>query len=310
MGQFEDMHVFIRVVDAGGIGRAAEQLGLAKSAVSRKLADLETRLGVRLLNRTTRTSSLTEAGRTFYERSIKIVDDIAELNTLTKASQATLEGTINLAAPLSFGLSHLAPAIDSFIKLHPELTININFSDRQVDLVEEGMDLALRIADLKDSSLVARKLSPIRTLLCASPHYLQEYGTPKTVYELKQHRLLHYNLSNTSSWKFVDKQGAQHSIPVSAKIVANNGDFLKDMAIAGHGIIMMPTFITWKTIVDGKLVPIMPDYQSPSFNAYAVYPQKRYLSHRTKILIDFLAERFGDNPYWDEAIKVYQGIAD
>ena len=308
MGQLEDMNVFIRVVDAGGISRAAEQLGLAKSAVSRKLVDLESRLGVRLLNRTTRTSSLTEAGRTFYDRSIKILDDVAELNALTIVSKTTLEGTINLAAPLSFGLSHLAPAIDLFIKQHPELTININFSDRQVDLVEEGMDLAVRIAELKDSSLIARKLSPIRTLLCASPEYLQEHGAPKTFHELKQHHLLHYNLSNTSSWKLVDKKGVQHNIPVSAKINANNGDFLKDMAVAGHGIIMMPTFIMWKAILDEKLVPIMPDYQSPLFSAYAIYPQKRYLSHRTRVLIDFLAERFGDNPYWDEEINA--AIAD
>ncbi|MCP5244796.1 MAG: LysR family transcriptional regulator [Burkholderiales bacterium] len=309
MGQLEDMQVFIRVVDAGGISRAAEQLGLAKSAVSRKLVDLETRLGVRLLNRTTRTSSLTDAGRSFYERSIKIVDDVAELNTLTKASNTALEGTINLAAPLSFGLSHLAPAIDLFMKQHPELIININFSDRQVDLVEEGMDLAVRIAELKDSSLIARKLSPIRTVLCASPDYLQEHGTPTTLDALKQHQLLHYNLSSTSSWKLIDKQGKQHVIPVSAKIIANNGDFLKDMAVAGHGIIMMPTFIVWKAITEGKLVPVLPEYKPPQLNAYAVYPQKRYLSHRTKILIDFLVKRFGDNPYWDEAIKVDQSIA-
>lgn len=304
MGQLEDMQVFIRVVDAGGISRAAEQLGLAKSAVSRKLVDLESRLGVRLLNRTTRTSSLTEAGLAFYERSIKIVDDVAELNTLTNASKTTLEGTINLAAPLSFGLSHLAPALDLFLKQHPGLIININFSDRQVDLVEEGMDLAVRIAELKDSSLIARKLSPIRTLLCASPDYLREYGTPTTLDALKQHRLLHYNLSSLSSWKLIDKQGEQHVIPVSAKIIANNGDFLQDMAIAGHGIIMMPTFITWKAITAGKLVPVLPDYKPPQVNAYAVYPQKRYLSHRTKILIDFLVKQFGDKPYWDETIKV------
>jgi len=303
MGQLEDMQIFIRVVDAGGISRAAEQLGLAKSAVSRKLVDLESRLGVHLLNRTTRTSSLTDAGRAFYERSIKIVDDVAELNTLTKASKTTLEGTINLAAPLSFGLSHLAPAIDLFIKQHPGLIININFSDRQVDMVEEGMDLAVRIAELKDSSLVARKLSPIRTLLCASPDYLQEHGTPTTLDALKQHRLLHYNLSNTSSWKLIDKQDEQHVFPFSAKIIANNGDFLRDMAVAGHGIIMMPTFIVWKAIADKKLIPVLPDYKPPQLNAYAIYPQKRYLSHRTKILIDFLAKRFGDNPYWDEAIQ-------
>lgn len=303
MGQFEEMTIFIRVVDAGGISRAAEQLGIAKSAVSRRLVDLETRLGIRLLNRTTRTSSLTEAGRSFYERSIKIIDDIAELNALAKDSNTRLEGTINLAAPLSFGLTHLAPAIDDFLTLHPELTININFSDRQINLIEEGLDLAVRIADLKDSSLIARKLSPIRTLLCASADYLKKHGTPKSVNDLKHHQLLHYNLSNASTWKLTDKLGEQHFIHVKAKIIANNGDFLKDMAIAGHGIIMMPTFISWKAIARGELVTVLSDYNTPQLNAYVVYPQTRYLSQRTRILIDFLVERFGDYPYWDKNFK-------
>jgi len=302
MGQLEDMTVFIRVVDAGGISRAAEQLGIAKSAVSRRLVDLETRLGIRLLNRTTRTSSLTEAGRGFYERSIKIVDDISELNALASDSNTCLEGTINLAAPLSFGLSHLAPAIDDFLSLHPELTININFSDRQINLIEEGLDLAVRIADLKDSSLIARKLSPIRTQLCASPEYLKKQGTPETLDDLKHHPLLHYNLSNTSSWKLTDSQGEQHFIHVKAKINANNGDFLKDMAIAGHGILMIPTFISWKAIANGELVPLLSDYMTPQLNAYAVYPQTRYLSQRTRVLIDFLVERFGEKPYWDQPV--------
>jgi len=302
MGQLEDMTVFIRVVDAGGISRAAEQLGIAKSAVSRRLVDLETRLGIRLLNRTTRSSSLTEAGRSFYERSIKIVDDVTELNALAKDSNTHLEGTINLAVPLSFGLSHLAPAIDDFLSFHPELTININFSDRQVNLIEEGLDLAVRIADLKDSSLIARKLSPIRTQLCASPDYLKKHGTPKSVNDLKHHQLLQYNLSSTSTWKLTDKLGEQHFINVKAKVTANNGDFLKDMAIAGHGIIMMPTFILWKAIANTELVPILSGYITPQLNAYAVYPQTRYLSQRTRVFIDFLVERFGENPYWDKNI--------
>lgn len=189
MGQLEDMQVFIRVVEAGSISKAAEQLGIAKSAVSRRLAYMESRLGVRLLNRTTRISSLTEAGNRFYQRSKKITDDVSELNALTNQSNSTLEGTINIAAPLSFGISHLAPAIDDFIKLHPELSININFSDQQLNLIEEGIDLAVRIADLKDSSLIARKISPIKTLVCASPAYLQKHGTPKNASDLNHHAL-------------------------------------------------------------------------------------------------------------------------
>jgi len=300
VGQLEDMQVFIRVVDAGSISKAAEQLGIAKSAVSRRLADLESRLGVRLLNRTTRISSLTEAGTGFYQRSRKIIDDVTELNALTNQSNSALEGRINIAVPLSFGRSHLAPAIDDFIKLHPELSININFSDQQINLVEEGIDLAVRIADLKDSSLIARKISTIKTLICASPAYLQKYGTPKTADDLKHHALLSYNLTDSSAWQLKDPQGKQQLINVKAKIIANNGEFLKDMAIAGHGIVMLPTFILWKAIAKDELLPILSDYTTPQLNAYVVYPQTRYLSQRTRVLIDFLVERFGENPYWDK----------
>lgn len=304
MGQLEDINVFIRIVDSGGISRAAEQLGLAKSAVSRRLVDLETRLGVRLINRTTRTSSLTEAGRSYYERAIKIVDDITELNALTENSNSSLEGTINLAAPLSFGLCHLSPAINAFVKQYPQLTINVDFSDRQLDLVEEGLDLAFRIAYLKDSSLIARKVSPIRMLLCANPDYLKHHGTPKTPNDLRHHKLLHYNSPNSSSWKFTDIKGQQYTVPVTPKVIANNGNFLKDMAVSGHGIIITPTFISWKEIAKGDLVPILSDYKPPQLNAYAVYPQTRYLSQRTRVFIDFLVDRFGDNPYWDQHLDI------
>lgn len=302
MGQLEDMHVFIRVVDAGGISRAANQLGLAKSAVSRRIAELEKRLGARLINRTTRTSSLSEVGQAYYDRAIKVVDDVAELNALTSDSTSALAGTIHLAAPLSFGLCHLSTAIDAFLRQHPEVAINIDFSDRQVDLVEEGLDLAFRIADLKDSSLIARKISPIRRILCASPDYLKGHGTPFTPEELKTHKLLHYNVSGSSVWKLMDQKGKQYSIKTSAKIIANNGDFLVDMAVAGHGIVSTPTFISWKAIATGDLVPIMPDYKLPQLDAYAVYPQTRYLSQRARALINFLVQRFGDNPYWDQHI--------
>ncbi len=303
MGQLEDMKIFIRIVESGGISRAADQLGFAKSAVSRRLADMETRLGARLLNRTTRTSSLTEIGQRFYNRALTIVDDVAELNALTTDANTSLEGIIKLAAPLSFGLTHLAPAIDIFLNQHPGLTINIDFSDRQVDLIEEGFDLAFRIADLKDSNLMARKISPIRLILCASPEYLNKYGTPKTPDDLKNHSLLYYNIMRSNIWTLTDTKGRQSTVNINAKMVANNGDFLKDMAVAGHGIVSSPTFISWQAIAAGDLVPVLTDYKLPQTNAYAVYPQTRYLSRRTRILIDFLVERFGNTPYWEQNIS-------
>lgn len=299
MGQLEDMTVFIRVVEAGGISKAAEQLGMAKSAVSRRLLELETRLGVKLLNRTTRTSSLTEAGEHYYERSIRIADDVMELNALTMDANVALAGNINLAAPLSFGISHLSTAIDQFVSQHPGIHINIDFSDRKVDLVEEGLDLAFRIARLEDSSLVARQICPIRILLCASPDYLDKHGEPQTLAELQQHQLLHYNMTGHRYWQLVDKEGKQHRVKVDSRVEANNGEFLKDMAIAGHGIVATPTFISWQALQQGQLVPVMQHYQPLPVNAYAVYPRNRYLSQRLRAFIDFLIERFGDSPYWD-----------
>ncbi len=300
MGQFEDMSVFIRVVEAGGISKAAEQLGMAKSAVSRRLVELETRLGVRLLNRTTRSSSLTEAGENYYERATRITDDVAELNALTMDANVALAGSISLAAPLSFGVSHLSSAIDHFVSQHPGIHINIDFSDRKVDLVEEGLDLAFRIARLEDSSLVARKICPIRILLCASPAYLEEHGTPESLAELQEHQLLHYNMTGLRHWQLLDSQGKQHRIKVNSAIEANNGEFLRDMAIAGHGIVATPTFISWQAIEQQQLIPVMTAFQPMPVDAYAVYPKNRYLSQRLRAFIDFLIARFGDTPYWDK----------
>ena len=301
MGQLEDMQAFVRVVEAGSISHAADQLGVTKSAVSRRLSELEARLGTTLLKRTTRSSSLTDAGQRYYERSLIVIDDVAELNAITAGNDNALSGTLRLAAPLSFGLSHLSPAIDIFARKHPDLTIRINFSDRQIDLVQEGVDLAFRIAELKDSSLKARKITSIKLMLCASPDYLKRQGSPQTPENLKKHQLLNYDSSGSVlPWRLLDSKGQEHIVHPEAKIIANNGNFLRDMSIAGHGIFISPTFISWEALAKGKLVQVLPDYRIPSINAYAVYPQTRYLPQRARSFIDFLVRRFGENPYWDQ----------
>ncbi len=300
MGQLEEMRNFVRVVEAGSISKAAEQLGMAKSGVSRRLAELETRLGMRLLNRTTRRSSLTEAGQAFYQGAVKLIGDVAELNARTADSEASLEGTLRLAAPLSFGLCHLSPAIDIFMREHPGLKLNIDFSDRHIDLVERGIDLAIRIADLSDSSLQAKKICPIQILLCASPDYVKQYDSPRKPADLQHHRILQYDVGSGTSIRLLDKQGREQVLHTNPDLVANNGDFLRDMAIAGHGIILTPSFIAWQALASGDLVPVMQDYWPPQLSAYAVYPQTRYLSQRARAFIDFLVERFGENPYWDQ----------
>jgi DNA-binding transcriptional LysR family regulator len=296
------MQHFVRIVEAGSISRAAEQLGVAKSGVSRRLVELETRLGVRLLNRTTRRSSLTEAGRSYYEGAVKLLSDVAELDALVTGSKAALAGKLRLAAPLSFGLAHLSPAIEVFARAHPEVLIDIDFSDRQVDLVAQGVDLAIRIAELRDSSLQARRICPIRLMLCASPAYLAQHGSPNCPEDLARHQVLLYDIGGGGGsplLRLPDGRGGERGVPLNPRLVANNGDFLRDMAVAGHGIILTPTFIAWREVAAGALLPVLADYWPEPLNAYAVYPQSRYLPRRARILIEFLAERFGDNPYWD-----------
>ena len=304
MGQLENMAIFTRVVESGGISKAADQMAIAKSAVSRRLVELEMHLGAVLLNRTTRAVSLTEVGREYYKRAVRVLDDVAELNAQVMDSGSSLSGSIRISAPVSFSLSHLAPALDDFMLLHPEVTLNLDFSDRHVDLIEEGFDLALRIGDLTDSSLQARKITSIKRCLSASAEYLAKFGHPLSVNQLKQHKLLHYSGSPMSSWTLFDAAGKQHSLAVNPEVIANNGDFLRDMAISGRGIVFIPTFIVWQALNTKKLIPILTEYSSPDLSAYAVYPKTRYLSQRTRVLIDFLVDRFGGTPYWDKEINV------
>jgi len=299
MGQLEDMRIFVRIVEAGGVGKAADQLGMAKSGVSRSLAALETRLGAQLINRTTRRISLSGAGREYYQSAVRIIGDISELDALTSNAETALQGQLRVAAPLSFGLCHLTAAIDDFIHEHPGLSFNIDFSDRLVDLVEQGMDLAIRIAALKDSSLKARRICPIHLKLCASPAYLEARGTPSTPDDLKHHDMLGYNIGSGTALKLLDPQGREHVIQTASHMVANNGDFLHDMALAGHGIVLLPTFIAWRSLLAGKLAPVLDSWPPAPLNAWAVYPQTRYLSQRARVFIDFLVRRFGDEPYWD-----------
>jgi DNA-binding transcriptional LysR family regulator len=299
MGQLEDMQVFVRIVEAGSITQAAGQLNLAKSAVSKRLGDLENRLGSKLINRTTRTSSLTDAGNQYYQRVKLLMGEVDSLNGDMASKTQVLAGSLRLAVPLSFGISHLTPAIDLFMRQHPELNIDIDFSDRKVDIIEGGYDLALRIGSLPDSSLQARKITPIKHTICASPSYLENHGTPTTPQELTTHKVLKYGNWPLAGMPLLDLTGQQHLVNVDAYLTANNGDAMKQIALSGHGIVMLPTFIVWDALAKGDLVPILENYSLPTMHAYAIYPSTRYLPRKVRSLIDFLIERFGDNPYWD-----------
>lgn len=301
MDRFEELQTFVAVVETGNFSSAAERLNLAKSAVSRRIGELEARLDVQLLNRTTRRLSLTDAGHRFYELSVRLLGDLDEAEQAIASGRAALTGRIRLAAPLSFGLLHLEPALSEFLHSHPDVDLDLDLSDRQINLVEEGFDLAIRIGELSDSTLVAKRLAPIHFVNCASPEYLRRNGTPATPQELVNHHGLAYGyISAGQQWSFIGDDGSSTTVKVRTRLRANNGDALQQAAIAGLGVLVSPTFISYNAIATGQLVPIMPHYRMASMAAFAIYPSRRHLPQRVRMLIDFLAERFGDEPYWDQ----------
>lgn len=301
MDRFADMKMFVAVVEAGSISAAAERLEVAKSAVSRRLSDLEARLGAELMHRTTRRLGLTDSGRALFERAQRLLADLEEAEQAVSQAHGAIRGRLKVALPLSFGLLYLAPLINEFMRLHPELEFELDFNDRQIDLMQEGFDLAIRIAKLPDSSLIARRLAPIRHALCASPDYLARHGTPLRAADLAGHAGLAYsNLANPGLWHYVGPDGQPGSVQVPVKLRANNGDFLCRAAIAGQGVILHPTFYLKDALRTGALLPLLTDHLWPELNAYAVYPSTRHLSRRVRAFVDFLAEKLAGEPYWDQ----------
>lgn len=299
MSQLEEMQTFVRIVEAGSITRAAEQLNTVKSAISKRLTDLEKRLGISLLKRTTRKQTLTDAGRDYYQHCVRILDDIYEVETALSDQQSALAGRIRLAAPITFGLMHLSPALRAFNRDNPDIIFDIEFNDRQQDLVTEGIELAIRVSNLADSSLIARKLSTTRLLICGSPDYFARNGTPQKAEDLLYgHVKLQYSNVSTS-WQLKGHHGETLSVNLPAVMTANNGQFLHEAAIEGKGLILSPDFICADAIRSGQLVPVLEDcLLQNEIGVYAVYPQTRYLSRRVRMLIDFLRDYFAERPDW------------
>jgi len=304
MDRFENMNAFVRVVEAGSISAAADRMDVAKSVVSRRLKELEEHLGVELFHRTTRQMNLTDSGHAFYQQSVRILADILEAEHATSQFHGALKGNLKVAVPLSFGLLHLGPAITAFLQTHPDIEFDLDFNDRQVDLLAEGFDLAIRIASLPDSSLIARRLAPIQAVMCASPAYLERMGTPQAPEQLIEHRCLVYNLiSNIDNWNIYDATGQLTKTRIIPYLKASNGEFLRDAAIDGLGIVLLPAFIVYREIERGALVPILTGYRYTQLAAYAIYPQTRHLSQRVRAFVDFLVKRFEGMPYWDSCLQ-------
>ncbi len=304
MDRFENMQNFICVVEVGSISGAADRLGVAKSAVSRRLKELEEHLGVELFHRTTRRMKQTDTGRAFYHQCVRILDDILEAELATSQAHSTLKGGLKIALPSSFGLMHMGPAINEFLQAHPQIEFDLDFNDREVDLIEEGFDLAIRIANLPDSSLIARRLAPIQSIMCASPSYLKKMGTPKTPSELIEHQCLVYSLLHDyECWYLTDIKGKEIRVQIRPYLKASTGEFIRDAAVAGQGIILVPSFIAYKEIEHGELIQVLKEYKPLQIGAYAIYPPTRHLSQRVRTFVDFLVKRFEGTPSWDLCLQ-------
>ncbi|MEQ8815887.1 MAG: LysR family transcriptional regulator [Thalassobaculum sp.] len=294
------MASFARVVDEGSFSKAAIRLGLSKSAVSKQVARLEDRLGTRLLNRSTRRLALTEAGARLYERCQRIIAEAEAAEQEAGSMQTDPSGLLRITTGVSFGQLHLAQHLPALMERYPGLSVELVLNDRIVDMVEEGYDVALRIAELADSPLIARRLAPVRRILAASPAYLERRGTPATPGDLQDHSCLGYSLSTGGTVWTLDGADGVYQHRYHPRMIANNGDSLSRMAAASLGIVHMPTFILCPYLQDGTLVQVLPDHEPRAVALYAVYPPGRPLAAKVRAFIDFAVETFTDRPYWDE----------
>ncbi|MGZ5872580.1 MAG: LysR family transcriptional regulator [Bradyrhizobium sp.] len=295
------LEVFAKVASAGSLSAAGRAMGMSQTMVTKHIAALETRLGVKLFHRTTRRLSITEAGRNYLEASERILAEIEAANASVAADRVEPRGLLRLSAPVAFGTRQIAALLAEFTARHPLVTIELGLNDRLVDLAEEGWDLAIRIGSLSSSSLIARRIAPCRVVVCASPSYLKTRGTPRTVSSLADHNCLGYTLSQQTSvdrWAFGAR--AEFSVEVTGNLRANNGEALRAAAIAGQGVIYQPTFIVADDLRAGTLVALNLDQPTVELGGiYAVYLPDRNPPAKVRAFIDFIATRFSPNPPWD-----------
>jgi DNA-binding transcriptional LysR family regulator len=292
MDRFDEMQAFAAVVDAGSFVRAAEALQVSKTAVSRLVGELESRLGVRLLHRTTRKLSLTVEGEAFHARCKDLLADVEEAEAEVTSRSDEAVGLLRLNVPVSFGLLHLAPLWPTFMAQHPNVTLDVTLADRIVDLVEEGYDLAVRIARLPNSSLVSRRLTSTRMVVCASPEYLRRHGTPEHPADIARHTVFSYTLlAAGENWTFEGPQGPV-SVKVAPRMRSNSGDTCCAAALLHQGIVLQPSFMVSTHLRSGALVELLPRYRAIEMGVYAVYASRKQLTTKVRVLVDFLVEAF------------------
>lgn len=300
MDSLNAMEVFVRVVQSGSFSEAARALNLTPSAVSKQVSRLEDRLGARLINRTTRRLGLTEEGQAFFERAQRILADVSEAEQAVTQLHGAPRGTLKLNAPVVFGRMHIAPLLPGFIAQQPEMRVDFTVNDRYVDLLEEGLDLVIRIGELKDSSLIARRLATNKRLLVATEDYLAKHGTPEKPSDLLRHNCLVYLYrQQRNNWQFDGPDGPE-TVEVRGNLEANNAEVILELARAGQGIALMPTWLVGECLRKGHLRQVMKDYQASDSQIYAVYPPGRHLSPKVRSFVDYLVQHFKTDPLWRE----------
>lgn len=300
MDRLTSMAVFKRAVETGSFAAAARHFRISAEMAGNHVRALEAHLGVRLLNRTTRHLHLTEAGSNYYARCSSILANIEEAEAEANSLQAAPRGLLRMTVPVTFGVRHIAPAIDDYMTRYPEVTIDITVTDRFVNLIEEGYDLAVRIGELPESSLIARRLASAHLVVCASSAYLSRAGRPKTPSELARHACLIYaETALPTKWHFKGPGGRTETVYVSGPITSTNSEIVHYLALAGHGVVMGPSFTLGSDIQQGRLVVLLSDWHSRALPIHALYPHRSLLSGKVRSFVDFLAERFGVNPEWE-----------
>ncbi|SHE78041.1 transcriptional regulator, LysR family [Kaistia soli DSM 19436] len=301
MSAFTDMEIFARVITAGSLSAAGRELGLSPAVVSKRLKRLEERLGTRLLQRTTRQIALTEAGRGFHDRVVQILASIEEAEAYVSRRSDVARGTLKISAPTSFGRLHVAPHLGRFLEANPGLTVNLALSDDFVDLVKDGVDVAIRIAELTDSSLVARRLAPNHRLLCATPGYLAAHGTPQSLADLSRHALL--ATAGQDPWRLEGSEGPV-TVHIDGRLRTNSNEVVRAAVLGGFGIALRSTWDVGPELRAGQLVHVLPAYRaSRRVAVHAVYPSRRYLAAKVRLFIDYLAGLYGEHPAWDDGLE-------
>ena len=301
MEQFDlnEIAIFVKVVDAGSFTGAAKNLGLPKSTVSRKITQLEERLGVRLLQRTTRTLSLTDTGSAYYNQCSRIIGDVEEANIAVTEMQSKPKGLLRITAPMLFGTWVLSDLVSNFLKSNPEIQVEIVLTDQSLDLIQEGIDVAFRVGTLADSSLIARPLGEVNVVLCASPHYIEQHGSPQHPNELKQHSIVSW--AQGDSWSFDHPESL--SVDVKPRVQVNDAQSLHKMALNGLGIARLPTFICAQDIAEKKLTPLLCNWSFNAVPIHAIYPSNRHLSVKVRSFVDYVVDELRKEQPWKVDFK-------